>query len=304
MGKLVGVLFGLIILLEFLETTDIRPYHVLGAIAGIMVIGVLGAVVLRLSDVVKRRAAVNELRKQEKERLRQEKERLRGEEEQRLKWEQHSIQTNLTNIVSASKKAAAELPELVRNAEQSLNNAEHEFKDGAFAPFWDAVEKAAFKLATFNNHVQLLDRNALDYKDNVSRFNGSPPPFELGLRILPDASHTVERMRTIVRQAQKNFHFATIYEQRRTNQLLVSGFSTLGQALSELEDRLESSLDNLASSVTEAISYTASAHMTDLLAELKETRQHMARESEARREHERKEQEMLDNIQRGRKPLT
>jgi hypothetical protein len=57
-------------------------------------------------------------------------------------------------------------------------------------------------------------------------------------------------LRSIVRVAQKNFQFATIYEQRKTNQLLIGGFSTLAQAINDLGSRLESSLDELTSSVS------------------------------------------------------
>lgn len=234
MDKLFALFVGLYFLAflgdaakSFIRTHWIQLPGVLGVIAGIVF---FIAVANHLSNLAKRRAAEDERRKHEKERLKQEKERLRREEEQRqayeeqrLKQEQNSIQANLTNIVFYSKKAASELPELVRSAEQSLNHAEHEFKDGAFAPFWDAVEKAAFKLAMFNNNIQLLDRNALDYKSSASKLNGSPPPFELGLRTLPHATHTAERMHIIVRKAQKDFHFATIYEQRKTNQLACFG---------------------------------------------------------------------------------
>jgi hypothetical protein len=127
-----------------------------------------------------------------------------------------------------------------------------------------------------------------DYKNGVSRLNNSPPPFKLDIRSLSDAvTHTMERMRTIIRKAQKDIDFAKIYELHKTNKLLTSGFSTLGQTVNELQDCLVSSLNNLSSSVSRATS--------NLLTQMK-------LESLERREHEREEREMLDNIQRKRKP--
>ena len=88
--------------------------------------------------------------------------------------------------------------------------------------------------------MQRLIQNSHFYTEEAPKLETPPPPFQLGLQTLPDASHTANRMRAVVRRAQKDFHFATIYEQRKTNQLLVAGFSSLGQAINELGDRLDS----------------------------------------------------------------
>lgn len=212
--------------------------------------------------------------------------------------EQHTLALRLVTLVSDSVQTASTLPQLVRESESALDSAEQEFSDGAFAPFWDAVETAATRLATFNNTVQQLIQNSTFHRSESSKLDTRPAPFQLGVDTLPDASHTAHRMRSVVRRAQKDFHFATIYEQRKTNQLLVAGFSTLGQAINELGDRLDSSLESLASSISIAISDQTSA----LVSELETSREQAASDSAAQREHESKEREMLDNIQRRRKP--
>lgn len=212
--------------------------------------------------------------------------------------EQRALALSLTNLVSDSAKAAKSLPDLTRSAERAIDVAEREFDDGAFAPFWDAIEQAAHKLATFESTIQQLIRNSTVYKSQASKVS-PPPPFQLGLDTLPDATDTAERMRSVVRRAQKNFQFATIYEQRKTNQLLVVGFSTLGQAINELGARLESSLDTLGSSVSIAISDASS----QIASEIELSREQAAQDAAAQRQHDSQEREMLDNIQHRRKPF-
>ena len=238
------------------------------------------------------------------------KQREREEQARRVAEQQRALAVRLNDLVSDSTRTAATLPNLVRSAETTIDLAEQEFEDGAFAPFWDAVEQAANKLASFEATIQKLIQNSSFYTGEAPKLQTPPPPFQLGLETLPDASHTANRMRAVVRRAQKDFHFATIYEQRKTNQLLVAGFSTLGHAINELGDRLDSSLERLASSVSIGISDLASditsaqERMTSKLsAELELSREQAATDSEAQREHERKEEEMLDNIQRRRRPL-
>ena len=63
-----------------------------------------------------------------------------------------------------------------------------------------------------------------------------------------------------MRKAQGNFHFASIYEQRKTNKILIGGFTTLEQAINQVGsaqisssiDGLSSSIDHMASSMEES----------------------------------------------------
>jgi hypothetical protein len=113
-------------------------------------------------------------------------------------------------------------------------------------------------------------------------------------------------MRGIVRRAQKDFQFASIYEQRKTNQLLVGGFASLAQAINQLGDRLQSSLESLATSISISVSDLVSAQeaaASALASELQLSREQALEDSDARREHERQERGMLDNLQRRRRPF-
>jgi len=215
-----------------------------------------------------------------------EEQRRHREQQRRHREQQHHIALRLTSLLGDSKTTAASLPKLIQSAEISLDTAEREFEEGIFAPFWDAVEDAANALAGVSANINTIISNSSSYSTETSQLDTPAPPFELGIRTLPDASHTANRMRTIVRRAQKNFQFATIYEQRKTNRILVAGFSSLGQAIDGLGDNLATAMERLGETFA---------------AEFQITRDQAAEDSTARRDHERQELEMLDNIQRRKK---
>jgi uncharacterized protein YfcZ (UPF0381/DUF406 family) len=102
---------------------------------------------------------------------------------------------------------------------------------------------------------------------------------------LNDASKTtVTRMETLVQAAHRNFHFATIYEQRRTNQILIAGFTNLAEALNQMACKITASINDLAISI---------GAMTSMLNESLDTIHTDLGEA----------LEMLDNIQRGKRPF-
>jgi hypothetical protein len=119
----------------------------------------------------------------------------------------------------------------------------------------------------------------------------------------------------IVRKAQSDFQFATIYEQRKTNQLLVAGFTNLAQALDGMGQRIASSIDDLGDRITtmaNAVDGMKDA-LVDSIGQLGEaieeqsSQQTEALNSAIRQvstdqiERQNKALEMLDNIQRRRK---
>jgi hypothetical protein len=229
----------------------------------------------------------------------------RREAEARQQEQKRALTLRLSALISNSTDSAARLPVVARSAETSLDRAEAEFKEGAFAPFWDAVEDAANDLARFDLIVRGLIQNFNEYKAESPNLDSPPPPFEVGVHVLPDASRTADRMRGIVRRAQKNFEFATIYEQRKTNQLLVAGFSSLAHAINDLGNLIDSSLQSLAACISISIAEVASAQRetaSQLAAELQLSREQSLKDSDARREHERQQLKMLDNIQHRKKP--
>ena len=108
-----------------------------------------------------------------------------------------------------------QMPEQLKTAEEHLNQAEFEFSEEAFAPFWDSIEKTAKTLGRFDEGVQRIKNNSSQYSDVIKQYEGVPPKFPLTLKSVKKLSvstSTAERMKEIVRTAQRNFQFATIYD--------------------------------------------------------------------------------------------
>jgi hypothetical protein len=229
------------------------------------------------------------------------------EEAQRRKQQeyeayQHSLRQRLLGFVTNSAEILNSLLKDIKVAEHSIDEAEKEFTDGAFAPFWDAVENTVTHLALFNLGVQQIHDNFINYMNEKNKLDSTPPPFQINIGSLPIATRTSDRMRNIVRRAQKDFHFATIYEQRKTNQLLVKGFMSLGQALNDMTYCITTSIEDLSHSIYDLAS-SNSEDSRELIEGVESLRYQMQSDAEASRAHERDERKMLDNIQRGKKPI-
>jgi hypothetical protein len=144
------------------------------------------------------------------------------------------------------------LPGHLIAAEESLDQAESRFREGAFAPFWDSIEQAVKELGGFDTRVQSINSRLTAYDTLVKQYEGQPPQFPIDRECasnLAVSARAAERLRSLVYKAQCNSHFAAIYEQRKTKQILVAGFATLADALALMSSQLQSSIGQLASSV-------------------------------------------------------
>lgn len=194
---------------------------------------------------------------------------------------------HLHELILAAHKELPGLSRLVSEAEQHLDLAEKEFRERAFHPFWDEIEEATKNLAIYQHRVRLIGSCAAEYQKEANLVAGSSPPFALSTSRLPDARGTADRLAHVVRKAQKDDQFAIIYGQWKTNAILLEGFSTLGTAIYGIGDAITSSIADLSAS----LHVSADQLMSQIAADVDE-----------RRRFEQDALEMLDNIQRGRKP--
>lgn len=188
-------------------------------------------------------------------------------------------------ITSAS--VAAELPRSLDKASDWVRYAEKEFKDSAFGPFWDAVESAARTLATFNEQAAQLSRAADTY---YRALNGRPhtfPAFHTSPANIPDAKPVLQDLRRVVRMGQTNFQFANIWEHRRTREVMIAGFRTLGEAINNLDNSVENAVYGLQQSISSDVAHAVQEQIR-------------TRDTLDRRLVE--QNRMLDNIQQHRKP--
>ena len=165
---------------------------------------------------------------------------------------QRRVRERLLILNEESLSLLESMPGWVESAENHLDQAELDFAEGAFAPFWNSVERAALSLAAFDECVHKLDRNSCEYTDLLTHYRGQAPVFAVtnGLTTrMKLATATSHRLHGIVRNAQRDFQFSVIYEHRKTNQILVAGFTNLAQAVEEMASRITASIDNLTTSV-------------------------------------------------------
>lgn len=166
--------------------------------------------------------------------------------------QQKRVRERLLAINEESLSLLESMPRCVESAEHHLDQAEIDFIEGAFAPFWNSVERAVLSLARFDESVQKLESNSCEYIDLVARSKGPVRSFAVSavsptrMRLATATSH---RLHGIVRRAQRDFQFSVIYEQRKTNQILVAGFRNLSHAVEEMASRITASIDSLTSSV-------------------------------------------------------
>jgi uncharacterized protein YfcZ (UPF0381/DUF406 family) len=166
--------------------------------------------------------------------------------------EQHRYQLELSLIAKQSIELFVDMLNLLRAAKRYLNQAEIDRQEGAFAPFWDVIEKAANMLGQFDEGLRCINGNFSRYAELIKLYVGPPPTFPVtGILVakLDVGMETAARLKAIVRNAQCDFHFASIYEQRKTNQILVAGFTNLAQALERMSSQITASIDRLSSSV-------------------------------------------------------
>jgi hypothetical protein len=185
-----------------------------------------------------------------------------------------------------------------------------------------------------DSEVRLITQDASLYWEAVQEIKQNSRPFPVTKRRTDTfKTHALQidgEMTALVRTAQKNFQFATIYEQRKTNSLLVAGFTTLSRALhgvgAQLNDgfaKLSGQIEHLnwaqqnrQSEMIEAMASTTEAtrQAANLSIEISDAAiaadQQAHDRAEAQRERiaadqaRRSEQQlgMLDNLQRGRRP--
>jgi type II secretory pathway pseudopilin PulG len=180
----------------------------------------------------------------------------RKEEEKRIREEQQRTRIRILAVLLNNRNRALiafeGIPKKLSDAEEMIDVAEQDFQDGAFAPFWDTIEQATTKLAEVNDSVQEVEQHSRWYANSVTQYEINLPAFPISresVHRLLAANSTGQRLKSIVRQAQRDFNFATIYEQRKTNKILIAGFSNLGEALRDLGERLHESISNLEGSV-------------------------------------------------------
>lgn len=178
--------------------------------------------------------------------------RLTSEYHKRLERERHRLVSKAESTTERSISYLQQGEELtstlrlsLEKANRTLSQAEHEFNERAFGPFWDAVETAAVELGKYRDGLEELARAAEWYQQGLSKTNHTFPEWQQAV-VPPGApSSTLLRFRAIVRRGQTDYEFSSILEQRLTREVLIRGFKHLGEALSGLNQIVESKFSEM-----------------------------------------------------------
>jgi len=138
------------------------------------------------------------------------------------------------------------LPSLLKKSEDHLDRAEIEYSENSYILFWVEIEKAVRSLAEFYENIKEINSIAEGYNHDAKTAPASVPPMNLPLNHLPDPNRPVNRLHAIFRRAQKNFHFADIYEKRRHSQILIEGFGDLTAAIYSIAGSIDSAVSDLS----------------------------------------------------------
>jgi len=140
---------------------------------------------------------------------------------------------------------------VVALAEKKTSLAETLFLEGAFTPFWDAVDEVIDLLRSYDESIDDVRRLSSTYYYHLDGTNREHnfPPFPMRGDELPKLDSIFERLQAVISKAHRNFQFTQIYEQRKTTSAVLDGFSSLGQAISHLRNDIVRSMDDLRDSV-------------------------------------------------------
>jgi hypothetical protein len=144
------------------------------------------------------------------------------------------------------------LPRQLKEADSFLSKAEEEFHEKAYAPFWDNIEHAALRLGEFNANLTRLEAGVGSYKLLLNSELHNFPPLVIRSNDIPNPARETERLRQLARMGQKDFEFATIWEHRKTQRVILEGFRTLGEAVNNLGLTIDDSFSRVTRTINES----------------------------------------------------
>jgi F0F1-type ATP synthase membrane subunit c/vacuolar-type H+-ATPase subunit K len=210
------------------------------------------------------------------------------EEVRKKSEEAQKLTSELLSLLGSSLEIPSKLGRSLESACSFLQRCRLEYEENAYGPFWDAVEKVTESFAIFRRLCDLWSQNAREYYSKLQGRKHNFPDFPVRSDSIPDPLPLLKEFLTVIRSGQTNYGFASIWEQRKTREVLVAGFRTLGEAVENLSSVVQEGLSALQDSFD-----SATARLVQEEIATRESMERLGKE----------QKKMLDNIQRGRKPL-
>ena len=154
---------------------------------------------------------------------------------------------------SLARAMSVEVPQFAATAGQKMQNSEHLFKEKAFSPFWDELEGAAEALSSYSACIKNIQEEYSKTESYIRTANSK----RLGERAISHLPRHIDHspaeilklsrnMQNLAQRAQRDFHFASIFQQRRTSQVIVEGFGSLQDAFTQMTVSLDTRLSRIS----------------------------------------------------------
>jgi hypothetical protein len=173
--------------------------------------------------------------------------------EQAADEEAASTTDALHSLVRESTEAISSLRHVVESARQELSRARSEYVDNAYAPFWDAVERATRDVGEYMEIVSRIQSKAAEYYALLQGRRHNFGPFPLSTDDLPPIAPTLTELAQVFRRGLTNHDFADIWELRSTRHILIEGFRTLGEAVQSIADAVTHGIAQLGSTMEQGL---------------------------------------------------
>jgi hypothetical protein len=199
----------------------------------------------------------NQLAKSEKREEEEERRRIAASNERdRLAAKDADDQRNFFKSVNEANAGATalldRLPGHLEEAIQSLAQAERDWNERIYNPFWTSIEDSVLALAQFRDDVEGIDKMAGFYQRGASMYNGPVPPFSvtsISVEAMNSYRDIYDSIAKYTRRALGDIEFATIYEGWRGNRIMAAGFADMRTAINQMSDRISSEISSLDSSL-------------------------------------------------------
>lgn len=230
------------------------PVLVAGVVGGGLVVPVMGlwGATHRRKQAKQSRAAASQAAAQELERRAAENAQRAA---QRAQAELARVQGLPSQVVSSYEAASQHAQE----ASRALNAAQKHRNAGAFTPFWEEIERGIIALNGYRLSLKRAGELSTDYDRSVRLL---APDMAVSVAQLPQelnapaahvaGSRLAQTFEGLVYDAQSDYHFAAIFEQRRTTAAVVDGFNSLTDAVSRMERSISDSVGTLTEAVRSA----------------------------------------------------
>ena len=253
-----------IVLVVMTIVVTVIPYMLGSAIVACSYFGLVWPIkraVKRSRLATKREIEEHERKIEEHERKIEEHKRKIEEHKRKIKrkiGEHKEYLDQMTHVVDFVPTHIERMNSLLESADTHLRSASSHFSNGVFAPFWDCIVHATCDMGRYQETVRELAVHSSLYARSRSSYSIGVVGKEAPILTLPMSSigtlksramSTGQRLERIVLTAQSDFEFSVIYEQRRTNDILVAGFGNLENALTNMSRAITGSLQTLDQSI-------------------------------------------------------